>query len=378
MFCGLFSRTPGVGRVVEMKALLLSEYNRLTIAEQPRPEPASDELLIQVAACGICGSDVHGYDGSTGRRIPPIVMGHEAAGTVVGVGSAVSAFSPGDRVTFDSPVYCGFCDFCQAGQINLCNNRQVIGVSCAEFRRAGAFAEFIAVPERIAYKLPETFTFSDAAMLEAVSVALHGVAVSELKGQETILVIGAGMIGLLLLQASRAAGASRVFISDVDETRLKLAADLGADDTMQASGALLIEKIMRLTGGRGVDVVLEAVGRDETIATGIDCVRKGGTVTLVGNIAPQVNLPLQKVVSRQIRLQGSCASSGEYAQAIEMIASGKIKVAPLITAVAPLSEGPSWFDRLHAREPNLMKIVLDPRRNAESGRQSPNNDIPSL
>ena len=174
------------------------------------------------------------------------------------------------------------------------------------------------------------------------------------------------MIGLLLLQAARAAGASRVFISDVDETRLKLAADLGADSTMQASGAPLAEEIMRLTGGRGVDVVLEAVGRDETIATGIDCVRKGGTVTLVGNIAPQINLPLQKVVSRQIRLQGSCASSGEYPQAIEMIASGKIKVAPLITAVAPLSDGPSWFDRLHAREPNLMKIVLDPRRDADS------------
>ena len=349
-----------------MKALLLSEYSRLTIAEEPQPEPASDELLIQVAACGICGSDVHGYDGSTGRRIPPIVMGHEAAGTVVGVGSSVSAFAPGDRVTFDSTVYCGNCDFCRAGQINLCNNRQVIGVSCAEFRRAGAFAEFIVVPERIAYKLPEAFTFSDAAMLEAVSVALHGVAVSELKGRETVLVIGAGMIGLLLLQATRAAGASRVFISDVDETRLKLAADLGADSTLQASGAPLVEEIMRLTGGRGVDVVLEAVGRDETIATGIDCVRKGGTVTLVGNIAPQINLPLQKVVSRQIRLQGSCASSGEYPQAIEMIASGKIKVAPLITAVAPLSDGPSWFDRLHAREPNLMKIVLDPRRDADS------------
>ena len=355
-----------VDTVVEMKALLLSEYNKLTVAEQPRPEPASDELLIEVAACGICGSDVHGYDGSTGRRVPPIVMGHEAAGTVAAIGSAVRGFAPGDRVTFDSTVYCGVCDFCQAGEINLCNNRQVIGVSCAEFRRAGAFAEFIAVPARIAYKLPDAFSFSDAAMLEAVSVALHGVAVSEMKGQEAVLVIGAGMIGLLLLQAARAAGASRIFVSDVDATRLQLAADLGANGTMQASGAPLVEEILRVTGGRGVDVVLEAVGRDETISTGIDCVRKGGTVTLVGNIAPQITLPLQKVVSRQIRLQGSCASSGEYPQAIEMIASGKIKVAPLITAIAPLSEGPSWFDRLHAREPNLMKIVLDPRRAAES------------
>ena len=344
-----------------MKALLLSEYNQLSVTDQPTPEPGRDELLIQVAACGICGSDVHGYDGSTGRRIPPIVMGHEAAGIVVRAGSGVTGFAPGDRVTFDSTVYCGACDYCLKGEINLCDNRQVIGVSCAEFRRPGAFAEFITVPARIAYHLPDAFSFSDAAMLEAVSVALHGIAVSHMIGEETVLVIGAGMIGLLLLQAARAAGASRIFVADVDATRLKLAASLGADCTIQATGAALVDEVLRLSDGPGVDLVLEAVGLSETIASAIDCVCKGGTITLVGNISPQVTLPLQKVVSRQIRLQGSCASAGEYPQAIDLIASGKIKVKPLITAVAPLSEAPSWFDRLHAREPNLMKIVLDPR-----------------
>jgi L-iditol 2-dehydrogenase len=174
-------------------------------------------------------------------------------------------------------------------------------------------------------------------------------------------VIGAGMIGLLTLQAARAAGCSRVFVADIDATRLKSAADLGADKTIHASGAELTQEILGLTGGRGVDVVLEAVGRNETIAAAIDCVRKGGTVTLIGNITPQVNLPLQKVVSRQIRLQGSCASSGEYPQAMELMAAGKIRVGALITAVAPLSDGPQWFDRLHSGEPNLMKVVLDPR-----------------
>jgi L-iditol 2-dehydrogenase len=347
-----------------MKALLLSEYSKLSMTDEPTPKPGPDELLIQVAACGICGSDVHGYDGSTGRRIPPIVMGHEAAGIVVEAGSGVAEFAPGDRVTFDSTVYCGACDYCLKGEINLCDNRQVIGVSCAEFRRAGAFAEFITVPARIAYHLPDSFSFSDAAMLEAVSVALHGVAVSRMKREDTVLVIGAGMIGLLLLQAARAAGASRVFVADIDATRLKLAGELGADCNIQATGAALTDEVLELTDALGVDVVLEAVGLSETISGAIDCVCKGGTVTLVGNISPQVNLPLQKVVSRQIRLQGSCASAGEYPQAIELIANGKIKVKPLITAVAPLSDGPSWFDRLHAREPNLMKIVLDPRIDA--------------
>jgi L-iditol 2-dehydrogenase len=217
------------------------------------------------------------------------------------------------------------------------------------------------VPARIVYKLPDNLAFAEAAMLEAVSVALHAVAVSELEGGETALVIGAGMIGLLTLQAARAAGCSQVFVADIDATRLKSAADLGADKTVLASGEELTQEILRLTGGRGVDVVLEAVGRNETIAAAIDCVRKGGTVTLIGNITPQVNLPLQKVVSRQIRLQGSCASSGEYPKAMELMAAGKIRVAPLITAVAPLSDGPAWFDRLHSGEPNLMKVVLDPR-----------------
>lgn len=346
-----------------MKALLLSEYNKLEVTDLPGPTPGPDELLIQVAACGICGSDVHGYDGSTGRRIPPIVMGHEAAGIVVTIGSEVHDYAPGDRVTFDSTVFCGACAFCLAGEVNLCNNRQVIGVSCGEYRRAGAFAEFLTVPARVAYHLPDALSFPEAAMLEAVSVALHGVAVSQMKGDETVLVLGAGMIGLLLLQSARCAGlgAAKVFVSDVDATRLALADAMNADMSFLASGPVLTEEIMKRTDGRGVDIVLEAVGRDETINTAIDCVRKGGTVVLVGNISPQINLPLQKVVSRQIRLQGSCASAGEYPEAMRLIAAGKIKVASLITAVAPLSDGPSWFQRLHSREPNLMKIVLDPR-----------------
>lgn len=343
-----------------MKALLLSEYNHLDIADLPAPVPGADEILVRVAACGICGSDVHGYDGTSGRRIPPIVMGHEAAGLVEAAGAGVTRFKAGDRVTFDSTVYCGQCEFCRQGDVNLCNNRQVIGVSCGDYRRAGAFAEYVVVPQRITYHLPEALEFKEAAMLEAVAVALHAVRVSEMKGGETALVIGAGMIGLLTLQAAKAAGASQVLIADIDRSRLERAEKLGADAALLLSGGELAQEILHRTGGRGVDLVLEAVGRDETISASIASVRKGGTVTLIGNISPQVKIPLQAVVSRQIRLQGSCASSGEYPEAMELLASGKIKVKPLITAVAPLSDGPQWFARLHAGEPNLMKVVLNP------------------
>ena len=343
-----------------MKSLLLSEYNHLEVTDMPLPAVGRDEVLVRVETCGICGSDVHGYDGSSGRRIPPIVMGHEAAGTVESVGSDVRGFASGDRVTFDSTVYCGACPFCASGDVNLCDNRQVIGVSCGDYRRHGAFAEFVVVPQRILYQLPASISFAEAAMLEAVSVALHAVRVSQAKGGETALVIGAGMIGLLTLQAAHAAGCGKVFISDVDTTRLALAGQVGADKTLHASGADLLGEIQKLTNDRGVDIVYEAVGRNETVASAIDCVRKGGTVSLIGNITPEVTLPLQKVVSRQIRLQGSCASSGEYPVSISLISRGAIRVEPFLSAVAPLEEGASWFRRLYAREPGLIKVVLRP------------------
>src|ERR1700680_5017390 len=137
-----------------MKALLLSQYRRLELADLALPAPGRDEVLIRVAACGICGSDVHGYDGSSGRRIPPIVMGHEAAGTIAALGTEVSGFAKGDRGTFDSTIFCGACGNCLRGDVNLCDQREVLGVSCAEFKRAGAFAEYVAVPSRILYRLP--------------------------------------------------------------------------------------------------------------------------------------------------------------------------------------------------------------------------------
>jgi L-iditol 2-dehydrogenase len=342
-----------------MKALLLSKYRSLEIADVPMPAAGAGEVLIRVGACGICGSDVHGYDGSSGRRIPPIVMGHEAAGRIAAVGAGVTGLAEGDRVTFDSTIYCGACGFCKRGEMNLCDHRQVLGVSCGDYSRAGAFAEFVAVPARVVYKLPESISFAEAAMLEAVAVAIHAVSLAKISAESTALVVGAGTIGVLILQALRAAGCKRVFVSDVDATRLKLARELGAADVLLADKDV-VAQILQRTGGVGVDAAMEAVGRNETVNAAISSARKGGTVVLVGNISPEATLPLQKVVTRQIRLQGSCASAGEYPQAIALMASGAIRVKPLITAIAPLSEGPKWFERLYAREPNLLKVVLTP------------------
>ena len=338
----------------------MTAYNQLEIAEMPAPAPGKDDLLIRIKACGICGSDVHGMDGSTGRRIPPIVMGHEASGIVEAVGAAVTGFKAGDRVTFDSTVYCGECFHCKRGEVNLCENREVIGVSTPAFRRMGAFAELVTVPARIAYRLPDALPFEHAALIEAVSVAVHAVKLTPVQPGDTALVVGAGMIGLLALQAVRAAGVERVLVADVDETRLAMAREMGAAVTLNPKTAEFAAQLQAQTDGRGADVVLECVGTKATVQLAMESVRKGGVVTLVGNVTPTVELPLQWVVSRQIRLQGSCASSGEYPECMELMARGAIRVEKLLSARAPLEEGAAWFRRLHDREPGLLKVVLEP------------------
>ena len=188
-----------------MKALLLTDKKKLELTDMPIPTFGPDELLIRIKACGICGSDVHGYDGSTGRRIPPIVMGHEASGVVEKVGANVRDFKAGDRVTFDSTISCGNCEYCRAGRINLCDNRRVLGVSTPEYRQHGCFAEFVALPARIAYKLPDAVSFEHAAMTEPLSIAVHAVSRAGTAGLlgKSALVVGAGMIGQLLIQTLR-------------------------------------------------------------------------------------------------------------------------------------------------------------------------------
>jgi L-iditol 2-dehydrogenase len=342
-----------------VKALVLSEYKKLELVNMPEPQPGENDLLIRVRACGICGSDVHGYDGSTGRRIPPIVMGHEAAGLIEAVGKAVTDFQPGQHVTFDSTVFCGHCFYCRQGQVNLCEQREVIGVSTPDFRRMGAFAEYVTVPARIAYRLPDELRFADAALIETVSVAVHAVSITPISLDDTVVVVGAGMIGLLTLQAARLAGAGRVFVADVDDARLELACSLGADGTFNTRNSPISE-IRKLTSGRGADIAFECVGVSPTVNLAIEVVRKGATVTLIGNITPKLEIDLQSVVTRQIRLQGSCASSGEYPKCISLISHGAIRVEPLLSAVAPLEEGAEWFRRLYAHEAGLMKVVLQP------------------
>ena len=182
-----------------MKALVLRAHKQFAYEDVPAPEAGPGEVVVAVKACGICGSDVHGMDGSTGRRRPPLVMGHEAAGVIASVGNGVTGWTAGDRVTFDSTIYCGHCEFCRRGLINLCDNRRVLGVSCEDYRQNGAFAEFVAVPQHILYRLPDGLAFEHAALVEPFAIALHAIRRAPPTLNDAVVVVGAGMIGLALV-----------------------------------------------------------------------------------------------------------------------------------------------------------------------------------
>jgi L-iditol 2-dehydrogenase len=343
-----------------MKALVLTAYNMLEVQDFPDPVVGPRDVLVRVKACGICGSDVHGMDGSTGRRRPPIVMGHEASGIIEQVGGEVSGYRVGQRVTFDSTIYNPDGFFARRGQINLCDDRRVLGVSCEDYRRHGAFAELVSVPQHILYPLASGMTFEQAAMVEPVSVAVHARHLTPIETGDTAVVFGAGLIGLMTIQVLKDSPARQLIAVDLDDARLALAREMGAAHVFNPRTADVAGAVKDVTEGRGADVAFEAVGVEATVRAAVASVRKGGTVTLIGNLARDVALPLQAVVTRQIRLQGSCASSGEYPECLELIASGKVNVDRFISAEAPLEEGARWFDRLYRQEPGLMKVLLKP------------------
>ena len=343
-----------------MKALVLKEYKHFSYEDVALPEVGPDDVLIEVKACGICGSDVHGVDGSTGRRIPPIIMGHEASGVIERVGSAVSDWCVGDRVTFDSTVVTRPDFYSQKGIFNLSDYRKVLGVSCDEYRQHGAFAEYVAVPQSTLYRLPDGLSFEQAAMTEPVSVAFHAVSLIPSEINDSAVVVGCGMIGLFVVQALRIKGCGKIIAIDLDQSRLDMALKFGADHALKSDDVDIIEKIRALTHGRGADLAVEVVGITATVNLAINSVRKGGKISVVGNLAEKVEIPLRVVVTRQLTIVGSCASAGEYPACLEMIASGRVKVDEMMSAVVPLSEAAAWFERLYQGEAGLMKVIVKP------------------
>jgi L-iditol 2-dehydrogenase len=327
---------------------------------RPDPVPGPGDVLVKVKSVAICGSDVHGYTGTTGRRIPPVIMGHEASGVVQSVGPGAGAWALGTRVTFDSIVWCGDCGPCRAGRTNLCVIRQTFGVSTSAFRRDGAMAEYVLVPARLLHRLPDSVSFDAGAMVEPAAVAMHAARISGIEPGDLVVVAGAGLIGNLAMQAARTLGAGRVAIADIVPERLELARRLGAEIVIDSSRGDPASDLEGATGRRTADVVLEAVGIQATIDLATALTRPGGSLTLIGNVKPRIEQDLQGIVSGELTVRGSSASAGEYPDCIERIADGRLRVAELISRTQPLSAGQEAFDALRRGEPGLMRIVLHP------------------
>jgi len=289
-----------------------------------------------------------------------LIMGHEAAGIVEETGENVKGYEKGDRVCFDSTVYCNKCRPCRKGFFNRCESRQVLGVSTPEFKRHGAFAEYVAVPWWIVSKIPDNMSFTQASLLEPASIGTHAGNRAPISTNDTVVVIGAGTIGLFILQAARLRGAARVFVADINEFRLGVAKKLGADKVINPLKSDLRETIFKETKNRGVDVTFEAVGYAQTFLDGVSITKTGGHLVAVGNLEKAAEFNLQELVARELTFTGSYASSGEFHDCIDLVASGKINVEPLISDVLPLEEGPDAFERLLKAEEDLLKIVLEP------------------
>jgi L-iditol 2-dehydrogenase len=338
-----------------MRALVYQGPWQMPVQEVVAPVAGLGELVISVQAAGICGSDIHGYKGTTGRRKPPIIMGHEFSGVVSEVGEGVTRFRVGDRVVAQPLVSCGECYNCCKGLANICVNRSGLGMDLN-----GAYAERVKVRENMVYPLPGEMTWEQGAMVEPLSVAMHAVNLTPLQLMDTLVIIGAGAIGLLTLLAARLAWAGQIIISDMSARRLSIAASLGADLVVNVAERDPVEAVLAETQGMGAHVVIEAVGIGATVKQSLAVVRTGGHITWIGNSQPDVELSMQQVVTRELTIQGAYGFNEEFQRAIEAIHTGKIPATSLIEEVAGLEEGPDIFHNLAEGTADQVKVILRP------------------
>ena len=338
-----------------MKALVYNGPEDMTLNDIDVPKIKDNEVLIQVHETGICGSDVHGYMGKTGRRIPPMVMGHEFSGVISRVGKNVTGYEVGDRVTAQPGIGCGECDFCKSGHTNLCPSLGMLGVMSTP----GSLAEFMAVPAHLLYKLPDGVSFEYGAMIEPLAVGYSAVMkVPDLEG-ENVLVVGSGTIGLMVLQVLTKMKCKSIIVSDLSDYRLELAKKIGADYVINPANQDMSDEIATATGGMMIDVAFEVVGIGPTVNQAIASLHKGGTCVWVGNSAKMIEINMQSVVTRQLRIQGTYAyTHEEFGEALDFLLENKLNLDPIISAVVSLEEGPEYFHKLAKDPGKLIKVLV--------------------
>jgi L-iditol 2-dehydrogenase len=338
-----------------MQALVYPEYGELEVRTVPEPTPAAGEVLVRVGACGICGSELGSFASRSPRRPPPLVMGHEFAGTVAALGEGVTGLREGDRVVVNSLVHCGQCDLCQRRATHLCRNRQVFGM-----QRPGAFAELVAAPANIIYPMPASMTAVQGALVEPLANGIHVVSLAAGNPLDSVVVIGAGPIGLMCMQAALQMGAKRVAVSEPHPIRREVAVALGAAAAWDPRGDGLGSEVARFTDGEGADLVIDAVGSAATKRDSICAGRPGGDIVWIGLHGDEVTFNSFDLILAERRLSGSYgAADADIRTAIQWFAEGRIQTEPWVETV-PLSRGAEAFFAALRQEGDAVKVVLEP------------------
>jgi len=341
-----------------MNALVWTGPSEAVVQQVPRPVPAAGEVLIEVAYCGICGSELSGYLGHNALRKPPLVMGHEFSGEIVAMGPEVatgtSALAVGSRVTVDPMIYDGTCSQCRAGQQHLCLNRQLIGAG-----RPGAFAQFVTAPAHMVFPLPAEMSLRVGALTEPTACAVRAVSLmGDVRGRD-ILIVGAGAIGLLTLQVLRHAGAAQVFIADTNSARLANVDALGAV-ILNPLEADVVPYVLDATGGEGVAVSMDAVGKAVTRAQCVAATVRGGRVVLSGLHEESSIMPVADIIRKEQVIQAAfCYTPTNVREAMDLLDRGVVSVADWVID-APLADGAMWFDRLVGDPGPVAKVLLVP------------------
>jgi 2-desacetyl-2-hydroxyethyl bacteriochlorophyllide A dehydrogenase len=327
---------------------------KIEFREHTLPPLGRRDVLVQIKAAAICGSDLHIFKGRHPSAELPVSIGHEAAGQIAAVGKEVSTHKVGDRVAIEPVITCGVCEFCKRGQYHLCEK-----ISFQYRTGQGAFTSYFIAPEDRVYRLPDRLTYEEGALVEPLSVALHAFKKAGLQHGQTCAVFGAGALGVLIAALTRQAGASRVFISDINPFRLGKALELGATDVINNLSSNPVEIIRTMTAQMGVDCTFEAVGLGTTLLQAIHAVKKGGMVTLVGIFEnPEVILPANLIVQREIRMAGSQAYCGDYEASLALLENGEIDLKKMITHRFVLEEIQQGFELLTGSPSDALKVII--------------------
>jgi Threonine dehydrogenase and related Zn-dependent dehydrogenases len=340
-----------------MKALVYHGPRDMRYEEVETPKPQKDEVLVKVRSVSICGSDLSGYKGGSAMRVPPLIMGHEFSGEIAQLGEGVSGFKVGERVGVVTNLYCGKCQDCKDGLQNVCDYRRIIGTTMKAGSYNGAMADYVVAPAEKIMPLPDSVSFDECALVEPLSISLRATKhAGNLQGKN-VAVFGSGPIGLMGVMCMKSFGAKRIVAIDIVEKRLKMALQCGATDAVNSKDDVY-GITRKLTDGVGLDVVFDAAGFPETINTGIEIARNGGTLLLVGMASPKMEIEYKHAVVKELRLQSSYMYTSEMREGLQMIIDGKLNVAQMITSRHPMSEGPRIFEELASGKTSDIKVIL--------------------